>query len=307
MLRNTFFIIAITVFSASTQTINLQGVVSNTGGTPISNAIVSLVRQDMKDTTGDDGKYSFISTSLKNLPSIVPHSNDISLKNNVLQFTLSTQSPMKLEIFDLKGNLLRQEINMNAAAGIYRFDISRNCQAVKVLVIKAAIGRSEVSFHYMAFKGGQYALKSLNTTSAISSNSGLTKIAAVVDTIKVTASGFQAKSVEITSLNNQHQDITLDSNQPMTRNGPQPIPLPRVRSRWQPTRTWGPWRELFQIQSMGTNSSASTCTVPKTLRPAGTSTPSLYGRMGTQTTPSRIPHYVSPMQPPISGVDSICP
>jgi len=213
MLRNIFYSIAVTVFSANTQTINLQGVVSNSGGKPISGALVSLVRQNMKDTTGADGKYSFTGTSVKNLPAIVPQSNDISIKNNVLQFTLSAQLPMKVEIFDLKGNLLKQEVNMNAAAGIYRLDISRNCQAVKVLVVKAAIGRSEVSFRYMVLKGGQYALTPLNTTSVVSgSMSGLMAMAAVVDTIRVTASGFQTKSVAITSLNNQQQNISLDSN-----------------------------------------------------------------------------------------------
>jgi hypothetical protein len=87
MLRNTLYIIAVTVFSANTQTINLQGVVSNSGGKPISSAIVSLLRQNMKDTTGVDGKYSIIgATSVKNLPAIVPQSNGISLKNYVVQF-----------------------------------------------------------------------------------------------------------------------------------------------------------------------------------------------------------------------------
>ena len=212
MLRNAFYIIAVTVFSANAQTINLQGVVSNSGGKPISSAIVSLVRLNMKDTTGADGKYAFISTSVKNLPAIVPEANALSLKNNVVQFTLSAQSPLKVEVFDLSGNLLRREANPNAPAGMYRFDVSRNCQAAKVLVIKAAIGRSEVSFRYIAFKGGQDALTPLNTASALSKNSGLTAVAAVVDTLKVTAAGYLAKSVAITSLNNQQQNITLDSN-----------------------------------------------------------------------------------------------
>lgn len=212
MLKNTLYIIAVTVFSASTQTINLQGVVSNSGGNPIFNAIVSLVDQNMNDTTDANGKFSFISgTFVKKLPAMVPQSNDISLKNNVLQFSLSTQSPMKVEIYDLKGNLLGQEINMNAAAGMYRFDISKNCQVAKVLVIKAAIGKSEVSFRYMAL-GGQYALTPRTTTSVLSSSSGLTAMATIVDTLKVTATGFQTKSIAITTLNNQQQNITLDSN-----------------------------------------------------------------------------------------------
>jgi len=212
MLRNAFVVFAVTAFSASTQTVNLQGVVSNSGAKPISGAIVSLVRQNMKDTTGADGKYSFMSTSINQLPAIVPKSNDISLKKNVVEFSLSTQSPIKVQVFDLKGNLLGQEVNKNAAAGLYRFDIARKYQAAKVLVIKAAIGTSEVSFRYVAVKGEQYAVNSLTPTSGVVNSSGLAAIAAVVDTLKVSATGFKSKSVEISSLENAQQNITLDSN-----------------------------------------------------------------------------------------------
>jgi poly(3-hydroxybutyrate) depolymerase len=204
-------LLGMAILCANAQTVNLQGVISNSGGKPIANAIVSLVRQKMTDTTGTDGKYAFIGTSVRKLPNIVPQTSDISLKNNVLQFALSTASPMKVEIFNLKGNLLRQEINMNAAAGTYRFDISKNCQTANVLVIKAAIGRSEISFKYMPLNGRQYASSFSNAVSTNSNSGGLAKMAAVVDTLTVTATGFQTKSVAISSLDNQQQNITLDS------------------------------------------------------------------------------------------------
>lgn len=212
MLRNAFYFIVAAVFSANTQTVNLQGVVSNTTGKPIPNAIVLLAGQNMRDTTGTDGKYSFISTSVKKLPAILPQANDISLTNDVLQFTLSTPSPIKVEIFNLKGNLLKQEKNMNAAAGIYRFDISKNYQAENVLMIKAALGKSEVSFRYIPLNGGRYALSRLNATSTFSNSDGLAKMAADVDTLTVTATGYVTKSIAITSLINPQQNITLDSN-----------------------------------------------------------------------------------------------
>lgn len=211
MLKKHFFIVAIMVFSLSAQTINLQGVVSNTGGKPISGALVSLVTNDLKDTTDADGKFSFITTSVKKLPAI-PHQSNISLKNNVLQFSLPTQSPIKVEIFDLKGNLLRQEVNMNATAGMYQFDISKNCQAAKVLVVRASIGNSEVSFRYMSLTGGQYSITPINTKSVNSGSNGLRVMATVVDTIKVTATNYQPKSVPITTLENPQQNITLDTN-----------------------------------------------------------------------------------------------
>jgi poly(3-hydroxybutyrate) depolymerase len=207
------------ILYVNAQTINLKGVVSNTGGKPISGAVVSLARQKLKDTTGTDGKYSFANTAIKKLPAVVPQANDISLNNDMLQFTLSSQSPMKVETFDLKGNLIRQEINMNAAAGKYQFDISKSCHSSEVLVIRAAIGTSEVSFKYMPLKGGRHAFSSLKVTSAASERSGLIAAAAVVDTITVSATGYQTKSVAITSLN-QELNFSLDSTNGKNAPGP---------------------------------------------------------------------------------------
>lgn len=211
MLKKAFCLIAVTVVAANTQTINLRGVVSNSSGKPVSSAVVSLVRQKMKDTTGTDGKYAFSGTAVSNLPAIVPQTNNISLKNNVVQFNLSTQSPVKVAIFDLKGNLLGQETNMSAPAGVYQFDITSICQAAKTLVIKASIGSSEVSFRYVPIKGGQHAISPVTSTSALLRKSGLTAVAAAVDTIKVTASGYNDKAIPLTSLN-QELNITLDTN-----------------------------------------------------------------------------------------------
>jgi poly(3-hydroxybutyrate) depolymerase len=208
--KMSLYLLWLAILCTNAQTINLHGVVSNTTGKPISGATVSLVRQKIKDTTGADGKYSFVGTAIKKLPAILPQANDISLNNDILRFSLSSQSPMKVETFDLKGNLLRQEINMNAAAGKYQFDISKNCRASEVLVIKAAIGASEVSFKYMPLNGGRYTFSSLNVTPATSGSGGLIAAAAVVDTITFSATGFQTKSVAITSLN-QELNISLDS------------------------------------------------------------------------------------------------
>jgi hypothetical protein len=212
MYRHAFLSIAVMVLTAGAQTISLQGIVSNSSGKPISKAVVTLVGQKMKDTTGADGKFSIVSTSVVNPSFALPQSNNISLKNNVLHFTLNAQLPLKVEAFDLKGKLLLQEINRNADAGLYQFDISKISQTTKVMVIKASIGSSEVSFRYMALNGGQSTLTPVNATSSGSDASYLTAMAAAVDTISVTASGYQNKSVVISSLVNVEQNITLDTN-----------------------------------------------------------------------------------------------
>ena len=88
--------------TADAQTINLGGVVSNTTGQPIANAIVTLVGQGMKDTTGTDGKYLFAKNGAATLPAIVPQTEEISMNNGVLRFTLSNSSPVKIEVFNVK-------------------------------------------------------------------------------------------------------------------------------------------------------------------------------------------------------------
>jgi hypothetical protein len=74
MHKHVAFCLAVVIgLTANAQTvINLGGVVSNKTGQPVSNAIVTLVRQAMKDTTGTDGKYSFAKTVAVQFPAIVP-------------------------------------------------------------------------------------------------------------------------------------------------------------------------------------------------------------------------------------------
>jgi poly(3-hydroxybutyrate) depolymerase len=173
----------------------------------------------MKDTTGTDGKYSFARTVAIRLPAIVPQTGEISMNNGALQFTLSNSSPMKVEIFDAKGNLLKKEVMKNALAGTYCFDIAKNCRATGLLIIKAAIGNREVSFPYMTLNSGKYALNKTFTYSA-PVDRRLARLAAIVDTLKVTAAGFKTKTVTITSYDNQQQNISLDSSNAKNPPGP---------------------------------------------------------------------------------------
>jgi hypothetical protein len=198
--------------SANAQTINLQGVVSNAGGQPIDKAVVTLVRQKMTDTTGTDGKFSFTGGITAILPEIAPQTEEISMNNGVLQFTLNNTSPVCVTFFDVKGNLLKKELIRNAAAGIYRFNIAQNCRATNLLIIKASIGEREVSFRFMTLSVGKYALKPSAALAASPNGNGLTKTAAVLDTLTVTASGFKTKTLAITSYENQQLNVSLDND-----------------------------------------------------------------------------------------------
>jgi poly(3-hydroxybutyrate) depolymerase len=217
--RIAFCLAVLIGLTANAQTVNLGGIVSNSSGQPVANAYVTLVRKGMKDTTGTDGKYSFVSTVAVRLPAIVPQTEEIAIDRGVLQFTLKNSSPVKIEIYDVKGNLLQKESLQNAAAGVYRFDIAKNCRATNLLVIKAAIGNRDVSFPYMTLHSGKYTLNPSNTT-AFTKGGELAALSAVLDTLKITATGFQAKTMTITSYTNQQQNISLDSSSGKNPPGP---------------------------------------------------------------------------------------
>jgi O-glycosyl hydrolase len=203
------FILAGLTFS-SPVTVNLAGTVSDKSSKPIANAIVTLVKQNLKDTTGADGKYSFGGGVATYFQAVAPQTESISMNSGVVQLTLRKSSPVKVEIFDAKGTLIKKEVVQNAAAGVYHFNIAKNCMATSLLVVKAAIGDREESFRYMTLGSGK---NTLNQPDAFlpSKGAGLAKLAAAVDTLMATAIGFKTKSLAITSYDNQKLDIALDS------------------------------------------------------------------------------------------------
>jgi predicted esterase len=186
----------------------LRGKVTNLAGKPISNATVTLVRQGMKATTGADGAYT-ITGIVAVLPEIVPQTEKISLHNGIFELLLSNPAPVKIEFFDVKGNLIKKEHVRNIAAGEYRLNIAKSLQATNVLVIKASIGKRVMSFRYLPFKSGKYAI-TMSGESFIPAGGGLAKMAAVVDTVQAAATNYKPKSVTITSYD-QELNISLDT------------------------------------------------------------------------------------------------
>jgi poly(3-hydroxybutyrate) depolymerase len=195
------------VFSLHAQTINLRGTVSNAAGKPIKNAIVTLVRQGLKDTTGSDGIYKIVNSTLVIMPQLQPQFQNIVLNKGSLQFSLPNPSTVKINVFDLQGSLLKKVVYQSATPGFYRFDVEKNITATKPLIIKAIIGNSDYSFQYIP----NFYTTQISTSQNLSiSDSKLSKIEAVGDTVKVTAANYLSKTIAITSYN-QELNISLDT------------------------------------------------------------------------------------------------
>jgi hypothetical protein len=210
MYRITFCFLLLIGLAVNAQTINLRGVVTNQAGKPVSKAIVTLVTQGLKDTTGTDGAYSITRSTAVKLPLLMPEAEQISLSNGILEFSLTHPSPVKVEIFDVKGNLLKKELSQDATAGIYRLNITENTLAAKVLIIHASIGQHVTTFRYLPLQNGKFTVN----TSVKNPGSGggkLAKVAAVNDTLKAAATGYTTKAVSISSYDTT-MNIALDTN-----------------------------------------------------------------------------------------------
>jgi hypothetical protein len=201
--------IGLTVVNAQT-TINLRGKVSNKAGNPVSNAIVTLVKQGISDTTGADGMYAIAGGTGVQLPLLMPQNQFISMSNGFVIFSLPAPSPVKVEIFDTKGDLIKREVKQNAITGFYRFKIEENAHASKLLIIKASIGQDQVILRYLPVHNSMYAVRNGAGSGVGVEKNGFVKLAAVNDTLKTTAPNYKTQITAITSYD-QLVNITLDT------------------------------------------------------------------------------------------------
>jgi hypothetical protein len=74
--------------TASAQSIALNGTISDAKGQPVSGAVVSLVRQNMKDTTGANGLYSLGAPTGTISGLSIPKNDVIAIKGGVLSIQL---------------------------------------------------------------------------------------------------------------------------------------------------------------------------------------------------------------------------
>ncbi|MEO6095917.1 MAG: carboxypeptidase-like regulatory domain-containing protein, partial [Fibrobacteria bacterium] len=221
------------VFGSSlhAQTINLRGVVSNGSGQPVAKAVVELVKLGIRDTTGSDGAFSINKAVLSNrsLSATRTERESIKLDKGVLEFTLDKPSPVKIEVFDVKGNLLSKDLLPKAQPGTYHLNIDLNiatniasdAHSDKILIVQASIGPLVRSFRYFP---SQHVISEGDFTIASPRSAGgmLAKLAAAVDTLNISAVGYTPKKIGLsaydTTVNVTLSDATTVYN-PCPTNG----------------------------------------------------------------------------------------
>src|SRR5690606_39101508 len=150
------------------QQVNIRGKVSDASGKAIANAVLDLPLLKKKDTTAADGAYAFnfMVTALRSDPE--RHATDIVMAGGMLRLSLAEPLPVKVEVFDVNGNLLDRKSLDNAGAGVYQMDLGGSYKAENLLIIKASIGPEVKVFRRfpIAQAGGKSGFSKVSVRSA---------------------------------------------------------------------------------------------------------------------------------------------
>ena len=198
--------------TVNAQTVNLRGVVSNKMGRPIANAIVTLVGKGLKDTSATTtGAYSIAMTTAVQPPTWTVRTERVSLDGSILKLSLANPSPVKVAVFDVRGNLLKKVFEQQAAAGNYRWDIANDARVSNLLIVKCTIGKTVLPFSCLRLGNGVYMSNRVGANSvSAAGNGGMTVLAAAVDSLRTTASGYTTNTVAVSKYDST-VNIVLDS------------------------------------------------------------------------------------------------
>lgn len=183
--------------TARAQSINLHGTVTNSGGQGIAGAIVTLVGQNLKDTTDSKGAYAITSNTIAVSPQSVLHDGNIALNRGVLELHLASPAPVKIEVFDISANLLKEKTFLEAPAGEFRWNINEEIRSANILTVRAIVGGRVSTFRYFPLSGEGYSAKPSAELSF--PGNALAKAMAAVASLEFKASGYATKVTEVSS------------------------------------------------------------------------------------------------------------
>jgi len=198
-------------FSVSAAVINLTGTVTSSSGKPISGAIVSITGQKMLDTTSAQGAYSFVSGVVAiQTSSVMPHIDQIAFEKGLVSFNLTKSSPVRIELFDMRGTLLQRVVDKNLASGEYRFNVLTQSLATSMMAIRVSIGEERATFRHVPLQSSRQIFTSAPSANVSPIEGGLSKVQATIDTLTVSAKNYTSKTVLLSSYEAK-VDVTLDT------------------------------------------------------------------------------------------------
>lgn len=179
-------------------TLHLRGKVTS-GGTPVAGAVVTLLGKAKSATTDNQGAYAITGSSASLPPSRRPQTGGFRFQDGILQLDLTRASAVKVEVFDVMGQLVRKLESRAAEAGIYRLEIAGFSLAPQFLFVKASVDGASRIWRYHPFQNGIPGAGSRADGKDGRRGIALAKAAAALDSLQVAKPGFPTKAVGIDS------------------------------------------------------------------------------------------------------------
>lgn len=185
------------------QTVSLNGKVSDGTGKAIVGAIVSLKSQQLADTTDATGNYTLTGNPVSlNGAMSFPGKGKVMLTNGMMDVELGNSQKVRADLYDLQGNLIAKVLDKSLPAGNHRFDAKKHAPGSAISLLRVSVGSQSAQFLYSPVQGESAPVAARSTSGALAKASA--------DVLDVTAVGFKAKSVTLTSLQGK-MDVTLES------------------------------------------------------------------------------------------------
>jgi hypothetical protein len=195
------FSIAATILStllSSAWSLDLSGKVTNQAGKPVGKAVVTLANKNLKDTTDEAGTFKVSDgTFTINRNTSIPTFGKISIEKGRIMFGTTRTSPVRVDVFDMRGKLINTIMDRTITAGNYQLDIPAHLASVSMQIMRISTGEQRASFRYVPLGHGTTVMNS--SASAGSGQDGFASVKAIIDTIRVTASGYMSSSTPISS------------------------------------------------------------------------------------------------------------
>jgi len=188
---------------ASGQTV-ISGRAVSAAASPLTGVVVTLVKQQLKDTTQADGLFSLqmpSSVLLQESKSRIP---TFSIQNNHIELHVGQSQYINVSLFDVKGRRAATLLDKTLTPG--KYDCAMNERtgriAAGLYVLGITVGKAFSGIKVLITNG----MMNVNDNSELSGSAALLKPAgsfAAADTLSLTKAGYVTKKVAIQSLTTQ--------------------------------------------------------------------------------------------------------
>ncbi len=183
-----FLLIPAITSAVLAESAEITGVVSNRSGMPVSHAVVTLMRQDLVDTTDSNGTFTITGEVSVLRRQELPGNEKISFHHGIVSLSLTAPAPVRIDMFDLRGKVIERILEHPRSAGEYRFSFKNRRLPASVVVIGISVGGHTTSFRYFPSRAAGHS--AVSPAPSRSAGVKLAKVRSQVDSLRISAFGY---------------------------------------------------------------------------------------------------------------------